>query len=128
MILRDSLYTIRQRTTDGKAVRFDIVLNAEHTIFRAHFPGEPVTPGVCILQMAKELLEEELHGCYEIQSVKNVKFLAVISPVETPMVTFTIGKMAHDESDQTVKAQLTVEGDGKPMAKISFTLKKRIDS
>ena len=33
-----------------------IVFNAAHDIFKGHFPGQPVVPGVCMMEMVKELL------------------------------------------------------------------------
>ena len=29
-----------------------LTLNAEHPIFKGHFPNNPVTPGVCMMQIA----------------------------------------------------------------------------
>ena len=51
----DSLYSVTQsRKTEG-GFEFDISLFPEHFIYKAHFPGEPITPGVCIIQIATEL-------------------------------------------------------------------------
>ena len=84
MELKNSLYQITGKETNGTAVSYDLQLDASHVIYQAHFPGEPITPGVCIIQMAKELLEDHTGTAYEISGVKNVKFLAVISPVQSP--------------------------------------------
>ena len=54
MLLKNSLYAIEgQETADG-AVCYDIRLHPDHTIYKAHFPGEPITPGVCVIQIAKD--------------------------------------------------------------------------
>ena len=58
MKLRDSLYTIVSEFKGDGRHDFNIKLDPEHFIYKAHFPGEPITPGVCIMQIAKELLEE----------------------------------------------------------------------
>ena len=34
--------------SEGETVR--IQLHPEHVIYQAHFPGSPITPGVCIIQ------------------------------------------------------------------------------
>ena len=31
--------------------------NPAHIIYQAHFPGNPITPGACIIQVADELME-----------------------------------------------------------------------
>ena len=55
MKLLDSLFSIVSASSeDGRHV-YTIRLNPEHFIYKAHFPGEPITPGVCIMQIAIEL-------------------------------------------------------------------------
>lgn len=131
MKLKNSFYTIEEGSTATQTV---VRLNPKHPIYQAHFPGEPITPGVCIIQIAKELLEENLQvgkdcqnektslGQYHLVAVKNVKFLAPISPIETPLVTYTLQKITPSEDGTTVKAQITVESTEKLMAKLSLTL------
>ena len=111
---------------------YEIRLNASHPIYQAHFPGEPITPGVCIIQIAKELLELSFYGsshlqqsCYELQTVKNVKFLSPISPIDTPIITYTFQKIIPAADGNTIKAQALVEANGVPMTKLSFTLAKK---
>ena len=59
--------------------------------FKGHFPGEPVTPGVCILQIAQELLSEETELNLSLKKIKNAKFTAVIAPnnISELIVTFS---------------------------------------
>jgi len=61
-----------------------ITLNKDHDIFNGHFPGNPVTPGVCMMQIVKELTEEFTSSKLFLQSASNVKFMAIINPFETP--------------------------------------------
>jgi len=121
MQLRNSLYEIasRQDTADG-GVAYELTLHADHVIYRAHFPSLPVTPGVCLVQMACELLEDDLARPLQIVRVKNVKFLSVVSPVETPHITCTLRKIALDETDGSVSMQAQITADDRAMAKISM--------
>lgn len=104
---------------------FRLRLNPEHFIYQAHFPGEPVTPGVCILQIGKELLEELLQESLEISHVKNVKFLSVISPLKEKEISYTFKKIETSEDSQEVKAQIIVASDEETKAKISFTCRNK---
>lgn len=103
---------------------FRLRLNPEHFIYQAHFPGEPITPGVCILQIGKELLAELLQESLEITHVKNVKFLSVISPLKEKEISYTFKKIETSEDSQEVKAQIIVASDEETKAKISFTCRK----
>lgn len=104
---------------------FRLRLNPKHFIYQAHFPGEPVTPGVCILQIGKELLAELLQESLEITHVKNVKFLSVISPLKEKEISYTFKKIETSEDSQEVKAQIIVASDEETKAKISFTCSKK---
>lgn len=120
MKLKNELYKVTGKTLTGSEASYDIVLNPDHFIFQAHFPGEPVTPGVCIIQVAKELLEDALEKALTLVKVKNVKFLSVISPLQSVSLNYHIGKIAEDEVSHTVKAQVIVTSAGEAKAKISF--------
>ncbi len=117
MLLKNNLYSITAVAADGHA-SFGLRLNAECFIYKVHFPGEPITPGVCIVQIAKELLEELLGLKLEITLVKNVKFLSVLSPGQSPEVRFDFTKVAVDGNE--VKAQATVTAGGELKAKASI--------
>ena len=120
MKLLNSLYKIVSKNVADSSLRYDIQLDASHFIYQAHFPGEPITPGVCIIQIAKELLEEHLNQKFNIKMIKNVKFLNVISPVERPQITYVFEKMTVDDTTKTCQAQVQVLSDETSMVKLSF--------
>ncbi|MBQ5511641.1 MAG: hydroxymyristoyl-ACP dehydratase [Prevotella sp.] len=102
---------------------YDIHLDATHFIYQAHFPGNPITPGVCIIQIAKELMEEHFQRQLRIQKVQNVKFLNVISPIETPDIVCSYTKISADPIAQTCKAQVQFLSGETLMGKLSFICK-----
>lgn len=117
----NNLYTIDSKDVVDASIRYIIHLDASHFIYQAHFPDEPITPGVCIIQIAKELLEEHLGIGLEIQKVKNVKFLNVISPLATPNVTYVFEKIIPGDSEKTYKILTQVSSGEISLAKLSFT-------
>ena len=123
MQLRNNLYTVTGKEIGEETTRFAIQLTPSCFIYQAHFPGEPITPGVCIVQIGKELLEDMLHQSLEISMVKNVKFLSPISPEETTSIEYKIGKMTLFD-DGTVKAQIVVSAETGVKAKISLVCKE----
>lgn len=128
MLLRNNLYTISQKEIDGLDGCFTIELNSSHFIYLAHFPEEPITPGVCIVQIGQELLELLLEeSCLkkyrlEIKKVKNVKFLSVISPKNNTTIVYTMKKVEMSEDAMEVKAQIDVSFKDEIKAKISLVL------
>ena len=56
MMLLNDFYQITEQASQA----FRIRLNPAHEIYRAHFPGQPITPGVCQIQLVTELLSQLL--------------------------------------------------------------------
>ena len=84
MLLADFYNVIlkEQRTPQKHDVALRI--NGSHNIFKGHFPGNPVMPGVCMMQMIKEITEGILNCSLVLQSLTNVKFMALINPDLNP--------------------------------------------
>ena len=74
-----------------------IKLNKDHDIFNGHFPGNPVTPGVCMMQIIKELTEEFTGKKLFLKSASNVKFMAIINPVETPDLEIVLDIIENED-------------------------------
>ncbi|MDF2553676.1 MAG: 3-hydroxyacyl-ACP dehydratase [Chryseobacterium sp.] len=81
-----------------------ISLNKDHDIFKGHFPGNPVTPGVCMMQIVKELTEEFVGKKLFLKSASNVKFMAIINPFETPDLTM---QLDINEGETEIKVKNT---------------------
>ncbi len=63
-----------------------IVFNGEHAIFKGHFPGQPVVPGVCMIEIVKELLQNQAGNRLMLHEARNVKFLQFVTPGMEPAV------------------------------------------
>jgi 3-hydroxyacyl-[acyl-carrier-protein] dehydratase len=89
LMLLNDLYTIEKwaaaDTTAGE-VRAVLVLDAAHPIFAGHFPGQPVVPGACQLQMVEELLSHVLNREFRLVSANQIKFLTPIDPRRHPRI------------------------------------------
>lgn len=125
MQLKNNLYQILKSEGEKPNQSFFLSLNPSCFIYQAHFPGEPITPGVCIVQMGVELVEEMLQKKMELTKVKNVKFLSVLTPQDNQNVTFAISKFSEEEKTNEVKVQLVVSANGEAKAKLSLVLRSR---
>ncbi len=59
---------------------YRIRLNPGHEIYKAHFPEQPITPGVIIVRMAMELLSEALGRKAHLVGAPNIKFSSPLFP------------------------------------------------
>ena len=120
MILQDNLFTIvSQQQEEGNAA-FQVRLNPEWPIYKAHFPGHPITPGVCIVQMIQELLQVLVQRELCLRQAKNVKYVAIVSPEDVTELTVTFSKI-ETQPDGSLKVQAQVANGETLYTKFSAT-------
>lgn len=118
MKLVNNLYTLVTLDEGNNSAK--IALCSDSVIYKAHFPEQPITPGVCIIQMATELLEFLLHISLELSEIKNAKFLSVINPDKMLEVAYTFQKTSVDDEDGSVKTNVVVSSGEIICAKLSL--------
>jgi 3-hydroxyacyl-[acyl-carrier-protein] dehydratase len=106
---------------DYQENNYTISFNPSHFIYQAHFPNNPITPGVCIIQIFKELFEFQTNEKFILRKIKNLKFLAPINPQEIENVNISFSKiekmekgyrfsaLAHNNTTQFAKISAEIE-------------------
>ena len=89
MKLINDLFEIVSAEQRDDSYQCQVKLNPEHRIYKAHFPGNPITPGVCLMQMGEELLEEKNGKQLQLSIVKSIRFKKIVGPNDKPTFTFT---------------------------------------
>src|SRR5690606_18864129 len=93
-----------------------LTLNDKHEVFKGHFPGNPITPGVGMMQIIKELTEEITSKKLFLTHASNVKFMALINPEENPNLKLQLELISNGNQikvknttsfDETVALKLT---------------------
>lgn len=92
----ETFYSVIEKNIGKESAAFSVQFNAQHPIFQGHFPTMPVVPGACLMQMAGELFVVALQKNIHIVGAKNIKFLQVIYPNKTEVVTFDLSWEACD--------------------------------
>lgn len=127
MNLNGDLYSVISRTEADGSRSFRIGLNPDHWIKECHFPGNPIVPGVFLLQMVTELLQGEMGYKLSISEIKNVKFLNVISPQVNREVGVKLSGITPVEGGVKVQAVFSDCADPTRLfAKMSLTLKDKM--
>lgn len=108
-MLKETFFMIRERIRTEKGWTYRIALNASHPVYQAHFPQNPVTPGVCIVQLIKEIVEDSCSTSFFIRLLKNVKFLHVLNPLEHEEVTVDFTYRIDEDGRYSVTAVLCDE-------------------
>lgn len=80
-MLIPNLYIVKETIkTDDNNFKVQIELNPNHEVFEGHFPNNPIMPGVCMMQIIKEITEGFVEKDLFLSKVSNVKFMATINP------------------------------------------------
>ena len=84
MVLKDFYKILPLENTSDSKYDAVILINDKHDVFKGHFPDNPIMPGVCMIQIIKELSETITKSSLLMQTLSNVKFMALINPEVTP--------------------------------------------
>lgn len=106
MILLNDFFTVENKEVAEGEISATLVINAGHKIFEGHFPNQPVVPGVCMMQMVKEIVESIIEKETNLLQAADMKFLAVIDPTQNNRIQATIKYAAGENGTINVQATL----------------------
>ncbi|WP_179412194.1 hypothetical protein HDF19_02860 [Mucilaginibacter sp. E4BP6] len=104
-MLQQHLFTFTDLQTEGDIVKTNIKLNPLHPIFKGHFPDNPILPGVCMMQMVKEVAEAYINKKIKLVLGQDLKFLSVINPEENTIIQIEL-KINIEGEEIRIGAQL----------------------
>lgn len=113
MNLNNELYTIVEEHDNAVKIQ----LRAESVIFKAHFPENPITPGVCQVGIVEELAEKLCGEKLSLREVKTLKYTDILRP-STENVEVKFDKL--EAEGDVVAAKGTVASGGQVFTKFSL--------
>ena len=111
-MLLNKLYKIRNlnANADRSGIMAEIELDPNHPLFEGHFPGNPILPGVCTVQIIRELLEQSLQKSLRMTKAGNIKYLGFVNPVNMPLLTFQLQIKSADGTNISCSATVSTLG------------------
>jgi 3-hydroxyacyl-[acyl-carrier-protein] dehydratase len=122
MVLKDFYNIVSQEKTADSKYTITILINEKHEVFKGHFPGNPIMPGVCMIQIIKELTESITQSSLMIQTLSNVKFMALINPEVNPELRLELEINTTD--DDLIKVKNTTYFNDTVALKLSNAYQK----
>lgn len=120
-MLLNSYFEITNKVATDDVFRYSVRLNPNHEVYKGHFPGMPVCPGVCSTQMIRECIQEATGVKLLISELKQVKFSSLITPNENPNLDIIFS--LSDEGD-SYKTKCTIESGDTTFLTLKGELKK----
>ena len=90
MILLNDFFKILNYEPSPGSVKARISINKDHKILEGHFPGLPIVPGVCMMQIIREIMEVVIEKSMSLTAADNMKFLSVINPEQNTEVDVSV--------------------------------------
>jgi 3-hydroxyacyl-[acyl-carrier-protein] dehydratase len=106
-MLKDDFFTISFLQKENNSFKIMLELNAMHKIFEGHFPGKPVVPGACMLQIVKEVTEIILHKKIQLLRADTLKFLQLINPHECSVLQMGLTCSLPEDGIANISANLS---------------------
>ncbi|MRX69680.1 3-hydroxyacyl-[acyl-carrier-protein] dehydratase [Flavobacterium resistens] len=122
MVLKDFYKILSEEKISDSKYNITILVNEKHEVFKGHFPGNPIMPGVCMIQIIKELTEKITEETLMIQTLANVKFMALINPEVNPELRLELDITTTE--DNLVKVKNTTYFNDTVALKLSNVYKK----
>lgn len=119
-------FTLEAGEKNGNSATYRCRLHPEAPVFKAHFPGFPVLPGVLTLKMVVDAINASQFFSTQtltVQSIGNAKYLAVVNPQETQKVEISVALKAEKNADEPAVFQFkaTVQNGETRFATFSFS-------
>ncbi len=119
VMLTNYFTLLDQQPQQDSSILFTVKLNPDCEVYEGHFPGNPVCPGVCNLQMLKECIEHYTGKTLIISDIKQCRYTAVISPLTQSVLNF---KAMIAEAENGYAVQGTVYDERNIYIDIKFQL------
>ncbi len=116
--------TTKEILTDQESYEFEIKVNKDHPVFEGHFPNNSVMPGVCMMQIIKELTEGIVDEKLFMEKCSNVKFLALINPEVNPVLKL---KLDIVKNDGNIVVKNVTKFEDTTALKLTSTYRKNTD-
>lgn len=119
-------FTLESGEKNGNSATYRCRIHPEAPVFKAHFPGFPVLPGVLTLKMVVDAINASQFFSTQtltVQSIGNAKYLAVVNPQETQEVEISVALKAEKNADEPAVFQFkaTVQNGETRFATFSFS-------
>ena len=107
---RTNFFSIKNQECVEGIYHFQLQLLPDCPVYQGHFPGTPIAPGVCNIEMIKACAEEVLDQELFMGNLSLCRMTALLTPQENPEVELTLQiTPADDAADITASSAWKIQ-------------------
>lgn len=92
-MIHDYYHILSKQQADTHTT-YRVALNPDCCVYEGHFPGEPISPGVCNINMLRELLEDATGQALMLSYIQQCRLTTLVTPIQHSEVVVTIDILA----------------------------------
>jgi 3-hydroxyacyl-[acyl-carrier-protein] dehydratase len=96
-------------------IKARVSIDVNHQLYTGHFPQQPVTPGVVLVEIIRNILSSVLQKKLMLESAKEIKFTAAVIPTQVNQIDLNI---EYFESGGKINANCNISNQGRIFAKL----------
>jgi 3-hydroxyacyl-[acyl-carrier-protein] dehydratase len=110
------LYQISNLAIKESSFSAEITFDPSHPVFQGHFPGQPIVPGVVLVEISAAVLSLVTGKELIVKEASVIKFLRVIEPIK--QLTVMINGSVIEEDHAVYKADMSFSAGEAVFAKL----------
>jgi 3-hydroxyacyl-[acyl-carrier-protein] dehydratase len=100
---------------DNGIIMARVSIHAQHPLFKGHFPGQPVTPGVALIEIIRQIISYALNKKLMLTEAREIKFISAVIPTEISELDLSV---EYTDSDGKINTSCVISGNGKVFSKL----------
>lgn len=81
------IYKVRELSKLENGFECELQWNPDHPIYSGHFPDQPITPGVVLMDVCLKLIASHLSKEVHLTQAKSLKFMSAVLPQSRILLT-----------------------------------------
>ena len=86
---------------------YSVSINPKSQIFQGHFPGNPICPGVCHIELIRYCSSLAVSRNLQLATIKKCRFTSVVRPTEPVSLQLVVTIADKTDNGCEIKAEIT---------------------
>lgn len=111
----NNFFTYEIHDLNSPSIKALVTIDPQHEIFKGHFPGQPVTPGVVLIEILRQIVSSRMKKELMLSAAREIKYLTPVLPSETTKIEYLIETV---ESFEAISVNCVISQGEKIFTKI----------